>query len=239
MKKKFIAAELDSFNRMFAQLANQANTVCWMRSLDYKRQLYISPNFDSESIGQTINARLGDLTINDGNNHMFFRIGSKDGNVHYLRDWSILIYNKIAEPIAIAGVGEKISPEHWYSAIQSNKKSPTAQLPGGLSLNEILEKEATLQSISLDSDTLSQDQNIKLVNCIRVNNLTIPLSKREADCLYHLRLGKSAKDTGRILCISPRTVETHIDTIKQKACVKTKLELITQLVPVNTSIVSK
>lgn len=264
MPKKLVAAELESFNRMFAQLANQSNTVCWMRSLDYKRQLYISPNFetifgdsasklyehpeswnnyllpiDTQNISETITNRLSNLTINDGNNHMFFRIGSRDGNVHYLRDWSILICNKGGEAIAIAGVGEKISPEQWYALVQSSNKASPTLLPGGASLNEILEKEAKLQSISFETDQNEPQKAIKNVNCIRVNNITVPLSKREADCLYHLRLGHSAKETGKILFISPRTVETHIENIKQKACVKTKLELLTQLIPINTALVEE
>ncbi|MBX9585803.1 MAG: LuxR C-terminal-related transcriptional regulator [Gammaproteobacteria bacterium] len=264
MPKKLIAAELESFNRMFAQLANQSNTICWMRSLDYKRQLYISPNFetifgdpasklyehpeswnnyllpiDSSTINQTISSRLNNLTINDGNNHMFFRIGSPDGNVHYLRDWSILICNKLGEAIAIAGVGEKISPEQWYTLVQSSNKNSPTLLPGGVSLNDILHNEAKLQSISIDIDHNQVQPAIKNVNCIRVNNITVPLSKREADCLYHLRLGHSAKETGKILFISPRTVETHIENIKQKACVKTKLELLTQLIPINTMVIDK
>lgn len=264
MEKKYISTDLDAFNRMFTQLANQSSTVCWMRSLDYQRQLYISPNFetifggtceslyehpeswndfllpiDSTEITETIDHRTSNIMINDGNNHMFFRIGSPDGGVRYIRDWSLLIHNTAGDPIAIAGIGENLSPEHWYTSLQKNKNSKKSQLPCGLTLNDIIEKEAAYQSVSLDCNQKKTNDDIKRVDCIKVNNLTIPLSKREADCLYHLRLGKSAKETARDLFISPRTVETHLDNIKQKAYVRTKLELISQLIPINTSIIAE
>jgi DNA-binding CsgD family transcriptional regulator len=41
--------------------------------------------------------------------------------------------------------------------------------------------------------------------------------------------GKSAKQTGAILNISQRTVEFHLDNIKQKAQCRTKLELLGQV----------
>lgn len=52
------------------------------------------------------------------------------------------------------------------------------------------------------------------------------LTKREADVLKHLSLGKTAKSVGRDLNISFRTVETYIDTIKSKLGVSSKREII-------------
>jgi DNA-binding CsgD family transcriptional regulator len=54
----------------------------------------------------------------------------------------------------------------------------------------------------------------------------ITLSKREVECLYHLSLGKSAKEIALTLKISPRTVESHIAHIKDK----TNLPLRSQLI---------
>jgi DNA-binding CsgD family transcriptional regulator len=52
------------------------------------------------------------------------------------------------------------------------------------------------------------------------------ISKREMECLHYLSLGKSAKEIGRVLKISPRTVETYLLNIKKKLELNTKSDLI-------------
>ena len=52
------------------------------------------------------------------------------------------------------------------------------------------------------------------------------ITVRESECLFYLMRGKSLKEIGRIMGISPRTVETHIDRLKYKFCSTNKSELI-------------
>lgn len=54
----------------------------------------------------------------------------------------------------------------------------------------------------------------------------IKLSARQKQCLFFLIYGKSAKAIARILKISHRTVEVHIDTLKIKFGCHAKSELI-------------
>lgn len=54
----------------------------------------------------------------------------------------------------------------------------------------------------------------------------IYLSKRELDCLHPLIRGKTAKEIGKILNLSPRTVESYLENIKSKLSVDSKAELI-------------
>lgn len=54
----------------------------------------------------------------------------------------------------------------------------------------------------------------------------IKLSARQKQCLFFLVYGKSAKAIAKILKISPRTVEVHIDILKIKFSCHTKNELI-------------
>lgn len=51
------------------------------------------------------------------------------------------------------------------------------------------------------------------------------LTKKETTIFYYLLKGKTAKETARILTLSPRTVEHHINTIKYKmqCCNKSQL----------------
>jgi len=53
------------------------------------------------------------------------------------------------------------------------------------------------------------------------------ITKREAECLCYLTFGKTGKEIARILKISPRTVESHLNTLKGKLNCITKSELIT------------
>lgn len=54
----------------------------------------------------------------------------------------------------------------------------------------------------------------------------IKLSTREAECLFFILRGKTAKQIGRYLGISPRTVEEYIQTLKKKFNAQNKYELI-------------
>ncbi len=60
-------------------------------------------------------------------------------------------------------------------------------------------------------------------------NFSDQLSKRELEVLQHLMRGKTARQIGELLCISKRTVEHHVENIKQKACCHNKFELIKKL----------
>ncbi len=57
-------------------------------------------------------------------------------------------------------------------------------------------------------------------------NQLIKLSKREAECLFYLNQGLGSKRMAQILEISPRTIEAHIDALKQKLGCKTRLEVL-------------
>jgi len=52
------------------------------------------------------------------------------------------------------------------------------------------------------------------------------LSRREIECLQCLIDGLSAKETGALLFLSPRTVETYLNHIKDKLKCRTKRDII-------------
>ncbi len=56
----------------------------------------------------------------------------------------------------------------------------------------------------------------------------VSLTKRQRQCLEKLCYGKTAKEIARDLDISARTVEEHLDIVKQKGGFSTKSELICQ-----------
>lgn len=52
------------------------------------------------------------------------------------------------------------------------------------------------------------------------------LSERQNECLFYLVRGKSCREIGEILALSPRTIETHVDEIKNKLGCQHKSEVI-------------
>lgn len=54
----------------------------------------------------------------------------------------------------------------------------------------------------------------------------IMLSKSQAWCLFYLLRGKTCKEIGKILMLSPRTVEKYVESIKEKFECSTKSQLI-------------
>jgi DNA-binding CsgD family transcriptional regulator len=53
------------------------------------------------------------------------------------------------------------------------------------------------------------------------------LSHRELECLFLILRGKSAKQTGEIMSLSKRTIESYIENIKNKFGCESKSDLIT------------
>jgi DNA-binding CsgD family transcriptional regulator len=62
--------------------------------------------------------------------------------------------------------------------------------------------------------------------CLSINNQSIPLAKREYDCIQILSQGKTYKEIAEDLSLSPRTFETYMNQIKQKTGNLSKSKLI-------------
>lgn len=75
------------------------------------------------------------------------------------------------------------------------------------------------------------DPNIENCKPCTVDNLAgnlgeISLTQREAVCMVHIMKGKTAKEIGKEMNISHRTVETYIEKIKRKTGCWTRSKLV-------------
>lgn len=61
---------------------------------------------------------------------------------------------------------------------------------------------------------------------LKVNNNKVLLSKRQRECLTLLSIGKTIKETAKLLSISPRTVESYLGNIKMKSGITEKSKLL-------------
>lgn len=81
---------------------------------------------------------------------------------------------------------------------------------------------------------IAQLFSCKLLNKIKHrNSFTIScsgskfnLSMRESECLFYLLRGKTAKEIAQVFKLSPKTIEYHMEQIKNKFSVQSKSELI-------------
>lgn len=93
-----------------------------------------------------------------------------------------------------------------------------------------IENTDLVKSFSIMSD-------LNLLNVIPSNdrlkslNKKTYFTKREFEIMSYLVKGKTAQNIGDILCISRRTVESHIDHIKNKLNVSTRSQLIEKIYP--------
>jgi PAS domain S-box-containing protein len=92
-----------------------------------------------------------------------------------------------------------------------------------LRAKEIAEAESREKSVIL-KDVLKELNKKRYY--LSDEDASIYLTQREAECMLCLANGNSAKEIGKHLKLSPRTVEVHINRMKIKLNCKTKSELI-------------
>jgi DNA-binding CsgD family transcriptional regulator len=85
-------------------------------------------------------------------------------------------------------------------------------------------------NVDLDEQSIQDKQNffeqIKIRSYIlKADGKDIVLTKREAECLYLFSKKHTMKEIAAILKLSPRTVESYINNIRDKAMCSTKAEL--------------
>ena len=68
-----------------------------------------------------------------------------------------------------------------------------------------------------------------------VGKKSILLSKREWECLSGMAQGKTYKGVAKLLSLSPRTVETYLNQIREKAGIPSKAKLVDYFIEQNQS----
>jgi len=106
-----------------------------------------------------------------------------------------------------------------------------ASLINQAKLQPIILPDKYKRDISHDQPMLMPHDKDAFIKSTRVLALSeqrceIQLSKREIESLYHYTQGKTAKEIGKILQLSNRTIENYLRNIKCKLGVTSKVELI-------------
>jgi len=87
--------------------------------------------------------------------------------------------------------------------------------------------------IKKDNKLFLSNKSKQFTYIIEENITAQNLSKRETECLFYILRGRTAKETAKALNLSYRTVETHVESIKEKLNSSTKSQLIEKAISIN------
>jgi len=71
-------------------------------------------------------------------------------------------------------------------------------------------------------------ENFATYQTFLAEHKNITFSKREVECLYHFCQGKTYKQAAQVMGISPRTIETYLESIRYKTKCQNKVEVVSQ-----------
>ncbi len=243
--------DIQSLNLLFNCLGGLSSTVCWVRNADYSQQLYVSESFEniyglpceqiynhpntwSDAITgpnrKNILSRLAQRVSNQLNNiednsPILYEFENPNSEHKFIKNTCIPLLDPKGSTLAFMGLSESVSESEWIkikSSSANNQLSKANKLINDL--NQLMTKHFT-QDSNIMAKAIHQPNLLSMAN----NSLKIQLSRRERECLALLLKGNSAKQTGRVLNLSPRTIESYLEAIKRKFDCRTKIEIISKL----------
>lgn len=222
---------------MFNILSRQLGCVFWIRSLDWHQQIYVSNTYehiwersvrslhdnpdgwfdslvndDREETFRSVQCRMNDFD----ENCMQFRIMTPCGAQKFIHDTCFIISDLENKPIAFAGIGEEVSEQQWDQGVCATA-------------NRYAEF-ANIVTNELSFSMTPANENARLSShYFHLDDKKVRLTNKEYLCLHHLLQGRTAKQTAQYIHLSPRTIERHLDHVREKLNCRTKLLLLNKL----------
>ncbi len=171
-------------------------------------------------------------------NQVFWRIKTPQGDVRYVYDEPFMLTDRDGEHIGFGGIGESLAYEDWQGRRYAQGQKHVVQTADQLKSHvfSMLRKEAGLivtTSLPNEGD-LQKGNGQEPIYCANLDGRLIEFTRRESQCLYYLKQGKTAKEAAAILFISPRTVEFHLANAKNKLSCSSKIALFSKIRIKNT-----
>lgn len=239
---------------LFEAAAQHANLIFWMRSIDYKKQIYVSETFtkvfgisittfianpssfdsfvipeDFQSFKTIDNKRIikTDEIQSDFN---YYRIVNMHGQVKQMCDRSFPIFDRQGRQVAIAGIAGDITHH-----IQQDARflRPQQHLVDDINIlfAEVNKALGDLKLIANEKPIVLPSQIIANKPYL-IDGQHFSVSTRQADCINYALQGKTIKQIARQLNLSPRTVEEHLNILKNKLACSNKVQLVTKFAKV-------
>jgi DNA-binding NarL/FixJ family response regulator len=153
-----------------------------------------------------------------------------EGKVKFIKDWHYLLTDTTDNIVGIAGLAQDIPQAQWEAQLENAKERKNVDPKELLQQHvfNILQNELHLQAQGVKGSSSPQN-NAQPVIVLDNNKMPVTLSRREIEVVLYLRQGMTAKQTANKMHVSTRTVEFHLDNIKDKAGCRTKLELLSRI----------
>ena len=253
MSNRINKVSVQSLNALFSILEQQPQSTLWIRSRDFQRQLYVNENYqtiwhrsaselyqqpgslietlyplDREAINQQLALKKEHHL--EQNNEFFYRIITPEGKVKFIKDWHYLLTDEAGHTIGYAGLAQDIPQAQWQAQF-TNAKKPDHFDPKALlqqHVFDILQNELHIQVKGV-TGAAAVDATLPAVSVFDNNKDPVMLSRREREVVGYLREGMTAKQTASKMHVSTRTVEFHLNNIKDKVGCRTKLELLSRV----------
>lgn len=240
--------DINNLNQWLYSVGQLTNSILWIRDASMQKQLYISPSFenifglevqqlyqqpdswsdplhevDRKSIQHQLKQRKQNQLKNiDDFSSIFYRVILPNSDTRYIKDTGFPVRNASGEIVGFYGIAESLDQEIWAKVKESyHNLQSRLEVQVKDSIQLITDQLITVPNAMDASHSLRER-----IKFILANELNISVTNREFDCLLCLFDGKTAKESARILNISPRTVEAHLVSIKQKLNCTKKIEIL-------------
>ncbi len=243
---------IDQLKVLFIHYQHDEEAVVWLRSKEYgkrdaeEKQVFLSNNYERiwqrsrqeiiehperwydylhpenyELWIQRFNERLEFMNDPTDDGLWLFQTIQPDGSRSFMNSTCYRVIDNQDNPIGFFGWGYNLSEQSWLQQYEQSRRLDNTQLNDCLALCEKLTR---MQPQLIE--TLSQITEDYKYFYIRTTTDSVEVSRREAQCIILLSQGMTAAKTGKLLFISPRTVERHFENIKLKLDCSTKLEML-------------
>lgn len=243
--KDFLQISYQDFNAIFGSAGQDTNEVFWIRSSDFKKQIYLAQSYKKvwghDPANMYENPEFWYQTLADGervlvnigmerrfkgeNTLLYYRIEHPILKVNYIKDFSFYIHNADGEVAGIAGISKQINPQQWEDEIATHLHSQRF-----IKSNFIQSPFIDIFQQEFDSVIDNNKKKYKIV----METGTYCLTRRKAQCLFWLLNGKNSREIANILYLSPRTIEDHIDEIKDILGCCTQIQIFSKILNFNT-----
>lgn len=142
--------------------------------------------------------------------------------INNLFDKTLFMRDKISNPDLLKALSDIENMGHLMNRLVNDIQS-FAKFDL-MSDNETFTHE--IDSLEISDNRLSLIDEFPQLQLICINK---GLSKRESECIYHLIRGMTAKQIGKTMGLSNRTVEFYLDNAKTKLNCTNKFELISRI----------
>lgn len=209
---------------VFSTLSLQSNDIYWVASPDFKRCLYVSFSYE-KIFGYSGDALLADIRTWDNallstdikNYHPLLELAKK-----IRQDGTPKSYNDRYR--IVTQTGEiKLIEDQGQSLYTNN-----GEYIGICGVARDITQKKIVENLSISLMNFPENDSSRYYLKGKYKN--IYLTPREAECAFYLLKGNTAKEIGRTLKISNRTVEDALQRIKNKLNVNYQSELIIELI---------